>query len=58
MNEEYHEGIDAWEKGSKITECPYKHGTPEWQAWVNGWSDHSDKAFIKFLDNNLDLPTE
>ncbi len=45
----YREGQRAYQANKRWRDCPYKHGTPKWQEWFNGWSDESDKDFIKLI---------
>jgi ribosome modulation factor len=48
-NKYYRQGVRDWKAGKKRSDCAYKHGTQEWQQWFNGWSDQSDKAFLKIV---------
>ena len=43
-----HEGWDAYDKGMKESECPYKSKSPEARAWVEGYLDS------KICNNNED----
>ena len=50
----YKQGVRAWNAGKKVTrDNPYKHGTIEWQGWVNGWCDRSEDGFLELVKHGI-----
>jgi hypothetical protein len=41
----FDEGFDARKRGTFIDECPYPHGSPEYQDWHEGY-DHAEIAEV------------
>lgn len=54
-NEFYKEGAEAYQNDLKFINNPYKHGSTEWQNWLNGYSDASDNDFIELIKINPDI---
>lgn len=48
----FHEGVQAWNDGKKSSAVPYKHGTNEWQSWLNGFGNASDGMFLKLVQKH------
>lgn len=46
------QGVKDYNANKRLSDCPFKPGTDEFQAWVNGWSDESDKLFLKLVKLN------
>ena len=42
----YEEGANSWDHGDGAGSCPYREGTPEWNAWQKGFDEAIKDVFM------------
>ena len=48
-NDRFHDGLEAFNRGTRREDCPYPYDSYECETWLQGW-DHGHS-----LDEDVDL---